>query len=108
MWAFCHGWFPQLTPPIPRRQQRWLHLPAPAKTRYRTNDPGTHALRVVFSMSNCEDCTFSLFESVQESIAVPDDLTACRKVESFATMNTIRISGRSSPVLSSCQGESVS
>src|SRR5713226_6751479 len=54
------------------RQQRWLHLPAPAKTRCRTSDPGTHAPPVVFSSLNFEECSFFLFESVLKSFfAVP-------------------------------------
>src|SRR4029077_4508669 len=51
-----------LTPPTPRRQKRWLHLPAPPKIQCRRNDPGTHALRVASSMPNCADCSFSLFD----------------------------------------------
>src|SRR5258708_7365538 len=46
------------------QQQRSLHLPAPAKTRCRTNDPGSHAPPVVFSRLNFEECSFPLFESV--------------------------------------------
>src|ERR1700676_2422810 len=46
------------------QQQRWLHLPAPAKTLCRTNDPGSHAPPVVFSRLNFEACSFPLFESV--------------------------------------------
>src|SRR5882672_10099439 len=106
MWVFCHGWFPQLTPPIPRRQQRSLHLPAPAKTRCRKNGPGIHALPGVFSMLNCEDCSFSLPESVQPTnVLFRTTFRPAEMLHSFATMTYQHIR-RKGPILTSYRGES--
>src|ERR1700680_3101064 len=74
------------------RQQRWLHLPAPAKTRCRTNDRGTHAPPVVFSISNFEECSFFLFESLR---IFPTAEERSSVADSSRTKDTIRISGRS-------------
>src|SRR6266702_5350375 len=66
-------------------QQRWLHLPAPAKTRYRTNDPGSHAPPVVFSSLSFEDH----FPSSNRSLTLsgyqaegPDFLLLLRRISS--------------------------
>ena len=64
------------------RQQRWLHLPAPAKTRCRTIDLGTHALPAVFSTSHFQNGSFSLSSNWPlTSSAYQDegyDLSFCR------------------------------
>ncbi len=63
------------------RPQRWLHPPVPAKTRYRTNDPGTHAPPVAFSRVNFEKCSFRPLRSAAFTAIWPRDIPGYRRNE---------------------------
>ena len=75
--------------------QIWLHLPAPAKTQCRMNDPETHPEPVVFSTKNFQEGSFS-----------PSSIHTLT-IRIYQVEGPLALSSGSTGIRDSCQGQAV-